>query len=194
MKKLLVVALALTAAFSASASVLTWGFWSGDVTDADGNEFTGGTALIYALTGADAAPTYDAQTETWKMNGATLVTTASYDADMGGWGDVSAEADYASVNSGSTEGAEQQYFALFLTADTTSDISTYSGGYLSFVQQGHQDVLDPTGPTFQTDVSIYDAPAGGWGGSWSSTAVPEPTTVALLALGLAALGLKRKVA
>ena len=30
--------------------------------------------------------------------------------------------------------------------------------------------------------------------SWTPVAVPEPTTVALLALGLAALGLKRKVA
>ena len=31
-------------------------------------------------------------------------------------------------------------------------------------------------------------------GSWTTTPVPEPTAVALLALGLAALGLKRKVA
>ena len=30
--------------------------------------------------------------------------------------------------------------------------------------------------------------------TWTPVAVPEPTTVALLALGLAALGLKRKVA
>ncbi len=32
------------------------------------------------------------------------------------------------------------------------------------------------------------------GKTWTPVAVPEPTTVALLALGLAALGLKRKVA
>ncbi|MBR4617170.1 MAG: PEP-CTERM sorting domain-containing protein [Kiritimatiellae bacterium] len=31
-------------------------------------------------------------------------------------------------------------------------------------------------------------------GSWTAAPVPEPTTVALLALGLAAVGLKRKLA
>ena len=50
---------------------------------------------------------------------------------------------------------------------------------------------DATGGTFDDiGVNAYAAAVSA-GGGW--TAVPEPTTVALLALGLAAVGMKRKV-
>lgn len=197
MKKLAVSVLSIAFAMSVSASTLTWGQWGGVESWLEGADAETAYASVYLLTGDGATPTFDAASGTWNMNGATFITKGAYDPNNSGWGDP-VGTDYAAVNAGSSAGAEQQYFAIYLTSEETSDLSTFVGDGKYFVlaatDQGMQFDMPNLGQAtvYGTDISGWDNVARS---SWTEAKpVPEPTSVALLALGLAALGLKRKIA
>jgi hypothetical protein len=190
MKKLLTFAVAAVAASALQAATIAWGGETlnsantagytgvGTETSADYEGYAAaGTTYALILVGAAdvTASTYDPSTGLTDAGG-TVVDTYTLDTDDADGGQFSGS--YAGLSADEING---KYFMV-----TVYDPMTKTADYKTFQVSGASDnggAFDSITPT-----------AGLGGGMGSVQVVPEPTTVALLALGLAAVGLKRKVA
>ena len=170
MKKILVLASALCIAAATQAASVSWA-----VTKA--TDFKSGT--VYVVTGLTSAE--------------VIALCESTDAS-----------DWATAFSGATSGSVANRGGANGVSSDVGDAVVFAFVSPAGIAEGSSwavsDNISTTGYTYTppatkpADLTYEYAAANVTSGTFQSQSIPEPTTVALLALGLAAVGLKRKVA
>lgn len=184
MKKMLLAFLVTMAAFVAQAAALNWQSW-GYTNDGslDSDWISGGQGYLIQVTDTDVF-NVAVVGGNLAITGGDIVDSAAFDAGTvaGTWNDTTALVD------GTT-----YHFAILMTTNGVSMDALPTEGYYG---------VDMNGDTAGTFYEVtWDAEEGGvfaaddnFGGAAMVQTVPEPTVLALLALGVAGLALKRKVA
>jgi hypothetical protein len=193
MKKLMTIAAAVMMAVMAQAATLTWGV-SGALlatqgTQNDGDGWANVGTLVMLIYNGNSTPfggiAYNSSTASWELGGSGQMVT-SFTTTSG---------DYVSGTASRTiTGIDQTYlgnsFGTWEAMNTMSfSVVAISGAYYG--------VVSPVTAGFSTGFGA--ASTGGAllaslnAGSGLYTVVPEPTSFALLALGAAAIGLRRRI-
>ena len=179
MKKLLTIAAVVLAAVCVQAATTSWD-WSllnvYAMDDSGDSGFDGFVTGSVQLVNADASGTLSADFDS--DGSATGTATGTTD------GAFAADAPWEAIVTVNIGGQEYKKIIDFtIPAGLTGDIQNDSGIFSSMNDSLYDNVVGSDGILMTSAME-----ANGW------TAVPEPTSVALIALGLVAFGLKRKVA
>lgn len=180
------IAAALFVAVAAQAASMSWGVQWGFSYDATrpipvfdaglwGSGTSGGTYWLIALGGSSDTSGISVDTA-GVMSGATPMETGAFASAFNG------------EIAGLTTADNLKYYALVVF-----DSAMLNYGIATAQVKGISDTFPPDSVAFSNDGVRYDGDTPYLGMAANIAAVPEPTSMALLALGVAAIGLRRKL-
>ena len=197
MSRLLCLAfLSLFISIPTFGATIMWGTDTSSFVDHTGSMISSGSAFLYMVNSASGyAPTYS--NGAWDLSGATLIDSTSVSS---GYVDSEVTVDY---NTQYHPGENSGYFyVMIITSGTGDDLASLTEGWyfttgeLFLTNDGSPDPENPT----RSEGSLWFTEDGtsGWlemgGDTPIDPDVPEPTALALLALGVAGVALRRRVA